>query len=149
MEIKAIKFRRDGFYTQPFVMGGEKQQTGDGTTGTEQSDEFDPNIRYRGSLQNYLIDTGSEVILREFDEFKTKTVMILRAHFIYRNCLMSPAPSCSPEGENVISPARSTSSCPVCCGITVTGTACFINTFYRKILLTYFFILGRRKRLLW
>jgi hypothetical protein len=44
MEIKAIKFRRDGFYTQPFVMGGEKQQTGDGTTGTEQSDEFDPNI---------------------------------------------------------------------------------------------------------
>ena len=55
MEIKAIKFRRDGFYTQSFVMGGEKQQTGDGTTGTEQRDEFDPNIRYRGSLQNYLI----------------------------------------------------------------------------------------------
>ena len=52
MEIKAVKFRRDGFYTQPFVFGGEEGQ-----------DKFDKNIRYRGSLQNYLIDTGSEVIL--------------------------------------------------------------------------------------
>ena len=52
MEIKAVKFRRDGFYTQPFVFGGE-----------EGPDKFDKNIRYRGSLQNYLIDTGSEVIL--------------------------------------------------------------------------------------
>lgn len=24
MEIKAVKFRRDGFYTQPFVFGGEE-----------------------------------------------------------------------------------------------------------------------------
>ena len=52
MEIKAVIFRRDGFYTQPFVFGGE-----------EGMDKFDHNIRYRGSLQNYLIDTGSEVIL--------------------------------------------------------------------------------------
>ena len=52
MEIKAVKFRRDGFYTQPFVFGGE-----------EGPDKYDINIRYRGSLQNYLIDTGSEVIL--------------------------------------------------------------------------------------
>ncbi len=52
MEIKAVKFRRDGFYTQPFAFGGE-----------EGSDKFDKNIRYRGSLQNYLIDTGNEVIL--------------------------------------------------------------------------------------
>ena len=52
MEIKAVKFRTDGFYSQPFVMGGE-----------EGMDKFDKNIRYRGSLQNYLIDTGSEVIL--------------------------------------------------------------------------------------
>ena len=52
MEIKAIKFRRDGFHTQPFVFGGE-----------EGPDKFDKNIRYRGCLQNYLIDTGSEVIL--------------------------------------------------------------------------------------
>ena len=29
----------------------------------EGADKFDPNIRYRGSLQNYLIDTGEEVIL--------------------------------------------------------------------------------------
>ena len=52
MEIKAVKFRKDGFYSQPFVMGGE-----------EGMDKFDKNIRYRGSLQNYLIDTGDEVIL--------------------------------------------------------------------------------------
>ena len=52
MEIKAIQFRKDGFYTQPFAFGGE-----------EGMDKFDNNVRYRGSLQNYLIDTGSEVIL--------------------------------------------------------------------------------------
>ncbi|MBR0503369.1 MAG: MBL fold metallo-hydrolase [Paludibacteraceae bacterium] len=52
MEIKAVKFRKNGFYTQPFAFGGE-----DGTG------KFDKNIRYRGSLQNYLIDTGNEVIL--------------------------------------------------------------------------------------
>ena len=52
MEIKAVKFRKDGFYSQPFAFGGEE--------GTEM---FDPGVRYRGSLQNYLIDNGSEVIL--------------------------------------------------------------------------------------
>ncbi|MBR3126277.1 MAG: MBL fold metallo-hydrolase [Mogibacterium sp.] len=52
MEIKAVKFRKDGFYTQPFAFGGE-----------EGPDKFDINVRYRGSLQNYLIDTGDEVIL--------------------------------------------------------------------------------------
>ena len=52
MMIKAVKFRTDGFYSQPFVFGGE-----------EGPDKFDPSVRYRGSLQNYLIDTGDEVIL--------------------------------------------------------------------------------------
>ena len=52
MIIKAIQFRINGFYTQPFAFGGE-----------EGVDKFDKNIRYRGSLQNYLIDTGNEVIL--------------------------------------------------------------------------------------
>ena len=52
MEIKAVKFRKDGFYAQPFVFGGE-----------EGADKFEPKVRYRGSLQNYLIDTGDEVIL--------------------------------------------------------------------------------------
>ncbi len=52
MDIKAVKFRKDGFYSQPFAFGGE-----------EGTDKFDKNIRYRGSLQNYLIDTGNEVIL--------------------------------------------------------------------------------------
>ena len=52
MEIKAVKFRKEGFYSQPFAFGGE-----------EGMDKFNPQIRYRGSLQNYLIDTGDEVIL--------------------------------------------------------------------------------------
>ncbi len=52
MFIKAVKFRKDGFYTQPFAFGGE-----------EGADKFDQNVRYRGSLQNYLIDTGDDVIL--------------------------------------------------------------------------------------
>ena len=52
MKIKAVKFRKDGFYSQPFIFGGE-----------EGMERFDRNIRYRGSLQNYLIDTGDEVIL--------------------------------------------------------------------------------------
>lgn len=52
MDIKAVKFRKDGFYSQPFVFGGE-----------EGPEKFDPTVRYRGSLQNYLIDTGKEVIL--------------------------------------------------------------------------------------
>ena len=47
MVIKAVKFRKEGFYSQPFAFGGE-----------EGMDKFDPKVRYRGSLQNYLIDTG-------------------------------------------------------------------------------------------
>lgn len=52
MEIKTVKYRTDGFSTQPFVFGGE-----------EGADKFDSSVRYRGSLQNFLIDTGDEVIL--------------------------------------------------------------------------------------
>ncbi len=52
MTIKAIHFRKDGFASQPFVFGGE-----------EGADKFDPTIRYRSGLTNYLIDTGDEVIL--------------------------------------------------------------------------------------
>lgn len=52
MIIKAIKFRKDGFYSQPFAFGGE-----------EGMEKFDKNVRYRGTLQNYLIDTGDEIIL--------------------------------------------------------------------------------------
>ncbi len=52
MEIKAVKLYEKGFMTQPFAMGGE-----DGV------DKFDARVRYRSTLQNFLIDTGSEVIL--------------------------------------------------------------------------------------
>ena len=52
MQIKALKFRKDGFATQGFAFGGE-----------EGADKFDEKIRYRSGLTNYLIDTGEEVIL--------------------------------------------------------------------------------------
>lgn len=50
MVIKAVKFRKDGFYTQPFVFCNE-----------EGPETFDKNVRCRGSLQNYLIDLDRPV----------------------------------------------------------------------------------------
>ena len=52
MKIKAVKLYEKGFMKRPFALGGE-----DGM------EKFDPNVVYRSSLQNYLIDTGDEVIL--------------------------------------------------------------------------------------
>lgn len=52
MIIKAVKFYETGFMTQPFAFGGEEGQ-----------EKFDSSIKYRSSLQNYVIDTGSDVIL--------------------------------------------------------------------------------------
>ena len=52
MEIKAIRMFDGGFMNQPFAFGGE-----------EGKDMFDEQIIYRSSLQNFLIDTGDEVIL--------------------------------------------------------------------------------------
>ncbi len=52
MEIKAIRMFDGGFMTQAFAFGGE-----------EGKDKFDEQILYRSSLQNFLIDTGDEVIL--------------------------------------------------------------------------------------
>ena len=52
MKIQAIKFRENGFMNQPFAFGGE-----------EPAEQFDPKQRYRSCLQNYVIDTGREVIL--------------------------------------------------------------------------------------
>ena len=52
MEIKAVKLYKNGFMTQSFAFGGE-----------EGVNKFDSSIKYRSSLQNYLIDTGDEVIL--------------------------------------------------------------------------------------
>ena len=51
MEIKAVKLYENGFMTQALAFGGEGMEG------------IDPTVRYRSSLQNYLIDTGSEVIL--------------------------------------------------------------------------------------
>ncbi|MBO7467097.1 MAG: MBL fold metallo-hydrolase [Bacteroidaceae bacterium] len=52
MKIKAIRMFDHGFMHQAFAFGGE-----------EGRDMFDEQIIYRSSLQNFLIDTGDEVIL--------------------------------------------------------------------------------------
>lgn len=52
MEVKAIRMFDGGFMNQPFAFGGE-----------EGKEAFDEQIIYRSSLQNFLIDTGDEVIL--------------------------------------------------------------------------------------
>lgn len=50
--IKAVRMFDHGFMNQPFAFGGE-----------EGKEAFDEQIIYRSSLQNFLIDTGDEVIL--------------------------------------------------------------------------------------
>ena len=52
MKIQAVKLYENGFMTRPFALGGE-----DGP------DKFDGSVRYRSTVQNFVIDTGSEVIL--------------------------------------------------------------------------------------
>ncbi len=56
MKIKAIKTFENGYMTQAFAFGGE-----------EGMENFDATIKYRSSIQNYLIDTGNEVILVDTD----------------------------------------------------------------------------------
>ena len=51
MEIKAIRMFDGGFMNQSFAFGGESKEG------------LDEQIIYRSSLQNFLIDTGEEVIL--------------------------------------------------------------------------------------
>ncbi len=52
VKVAAVKLYENGFMTRPFALGGE-----DGV------DKFDPTVKYRSSLQNFVIDTGKEVIL--------------------------------------------------------------------------------------
>lgn len=51
MKIKAIRMFDGGFMNQQFAFGGESKE------------DTDEQIIYRSSLQNFLIDTGTEVIL--------------------------------------------------------------------------------------
>ncbi len=52
MKIKAVKLYENGFMVRSFALGGEGGMT-----------DGDAKIRYRSTLQNFLIDVGSEVIL--------------------------------------------------------------------------------------
>ena len=52
MKIVALEFYNDGYMTEGFAFGG-----------TAEKESIDPNKKYKSSLQNYLIDTGKEVVL--------------------------------------------------------------------------------------
>lgn len=52
MLIKSITFQDGGFMTQQWAFGGK-----------DEAAKYDAGIKYRSGLYNYLIDTGSEVIL--------------------------------------------------------------------------------------
>ena len=51
MKIAAVKLYKDGAFSEEFLFGGENKADGR------------KDVTYPGSLQNYLIDTGDEVIL--------------------------------------------------------------------------------------
>ncbi len=51
MKISAVKLYENGFMSQALAFGGEGMEG------------VDPRVLYRSSLQNYVIDTGNEVIL--------------------------------------------------------------------------------------
>lgn len=51
MKIKAVRLYENGFMTQALAFGGEGMEG------------INPSVKYRSSLQNFVIDTGSEVIL--------------------------------------------------------------------------------------
>lgn len=51
MQIKVVKLYKDGSFNEEFLFGGENKADGR------------KDVTYPGSLQNFLIDTGSEVIL--------------------------------------------------------------------------------------
>ena len=51
MKIKAVKLFKDGSFNEEFLFGGENKSDGR------------KDVMYPGSLQNYVIDTGKEIIL--------------------------------------------------------------------------------------
>ncbi|MCU9811846.1 MULTISPECIES: hypothetical protein [unclassified Paraclostridium] len=52
MKIIALEFYKNGFMKEALAFGGSVEK-----------EKIDPNKNYESSLQNYLIDTGKEVIL--------------------------------------------------------------------------------------
>ena len=54
MKVKAVKLYEKGFMTQPFAFGGE-----------EGEDKFDKNVKYRSSLQNYLMTIRKAWIIKQ------------------------------------------------------------------------------------
>ena len=76
VKLLPVVYREGGFATQPFAFGGEEGPAA-----------FDATVRYRSGLQNYVIDTGDEVILVDTglpagtpEESPDETAMIYTGH---------------------------------------------------------------------
>ena len=71
IKVIPLKYYDGGFMTQPFAFGGE-----DG------ADKFDANVKYSSGLQNYVIDTGTEVILVD-TVFRCREKTVRKLQFLY------------------------------------------------------------------
>lgn len=72
MEIKAVKLYEGGFMTEDFAFGGSADKT-----------TLDATRKYASSLQNYLIDTGREIILVDPGLPKETTNMLPKDGIFY------------------------------------------------------------------
>lgn len=72
MKIESVKTIENGFMTQSFAFGAE-----DG------AENFDDSIKYRSSIQNFLIDTGDDVILVDTGVPETMPIMSLMIQLLY------------------------------------------------------------------
>ena len=69
--IKPVRFAENGFMTCPFAIGISPERSEHcgamSLEGCEGAEGLDPAVKYRSCLQNWVIDTGSEVILVDTD----------------------------------------------------------------------------------
>ena len=88
--IKPVRFTENGFMTQPFALGGEG------------AEELDPAVKYRSCLQNWVIDTGSEVILVDTGLPSFRPVRLCSRH--------RPASTSAPSAAMSMTPPNMTAS---------------------------------------
>ncbi len=67
IKIQPVRFYENGFMTRPFALGISPERSEHceamSLEGCEGAEGLDPAVKYRSCLQNWVIDTGSEVIL--------------------------------------------------------------------------------------
>ena len=67
IKIQPVRFADNGFMTRPFALGISPERSEHceamSLEGCEGAEGLDPAVKYRSCLQNWVIDTGSAVIL--------------------------------------------------------------------------------------